>query len=97
MELNQEHHELVLEKTHPSGGEEWYCPTCGRRLLMFWPPDYKKIVLEAGDDFAIHAGGKGGIKMTDPEVIQEEDDRYLTPWVDWMKKVDFENLWHRDL
>lgn len=99
MELNQEHHQLVLEKTHASGAEEWYCPTCGRRLLMSWPPDYKKIVLEPGDNYAIHAGGKGGLSMGTLQVAQEEDtsydDKYLTPWIEWMEKIDFESLWHR--
>lgn len=52
-------HEMVLQMTHESGAEEWYCPTCGRRILMFWPPEYKKIILEVGDEYAIHSGGKG--------------------------------------
>jgi hypothetical protein len=101
MELNQEHHQLVLEKTHATGAEEWYCPTCGRRLLMFWPPEYKKIVLEPGDDYAVHTGAKGGLRMGAPETIQNGDpyagDKYLIPWIEWMKKVDFEGLWHRDI
>ena len=46
----QEQHEMVLEATHPSGEEEWFCPTCGRRFLMRWPPAYEKIVLERGDE-----------------------------------------------
>jgi len=101
MELNQEHHQFVLEKTHRSGAEEWYCPTCGRRLLMSWPLEYKKIVLEPGDDYAVHTGAKGGLKMGAPETVQEEDsfedDKYLIPWLEWMEKVDFDNLWHRDI
>jgi hypothetical protein len=58
---SQEHHEMVLETTHPSGAEEWYCPSCGRRFLMQWPPTYQKIVIEAGDEHAIHSGNKGGL------------------------------------
>lgn len=50
-------HEMELERTHPSGAQEWYCPTCGRRFLMQWPPNYKKIVLEPGDEQAYHSGG----------------------------------------
>ena len=59
----QQKHEMVLEITHPSGAEEWYCPTCGRRFLLNWPPAYKKIVLNAGDKLASHSGGKGGLQM----------------------------------
>ena len=56
----QEHHEMVLETTHSSGAEEWYCPTCGRRFLLQWPPTYKKTVLDPGDEFAAHSGSKSG-------------------------------------
>ena len=59
----QERHEMVLETTHSSGAEEWNCPTCGRRFLLNMPPDYKKIILNAGDEFAIHSGSKGGLRM----------------------------------
>ena len=55
----QEHHEMVLAVTHPSGAEEWFCPSCGRRFLLKWPPAYQKIVLEPGDEYAAHSGSKG--------------------------------------
>jgi hypothetical protein len=61
----QEHHVMVLEGVHPTGAEEWYCPTCGRRIMMQWPPNYKKIVLEAGDEYAVHSGGKGGLQVNE--------------------------------
>lgn len=61
--MDSERHEMELERTHPSGAEEWYCPTCGRRFLMQWPPHYKKIVLEQGDENALHSGGKGGLSI----------------------------------
>lgn len=61
----QEHHVMVLEGVHPSGAEEWHCPTCGRRIMMQWPPNYKKIVLEAGDEYAVHSGGKGGLQVNE--------------------------------
>src|SRR5262245_23033894 len=55
----QEHHQMLLETTHNSGAEEWYCPTCGRRFLLRWPPSYEKVVIEPGDEFATHSGSKG--------------------------------------
>jgi hypothetical protein len=70
---NQEHHQMQLEKTHPSGAEEWLCPTCGRRFLMQYPPKYKKIVMEAGDEHAAHSGGKGGLQMGPLQMNQDED------------------------
>ena len=57
-------HQMLMETTHPSGDEEWYCPTCGRRFLVRWQPRYKKVVLEPGDEYAIHSGGRGGLRMT---------------------------------
>ena len=64
----QQRHEMVLEIAHPSGAEEWNCRTCGRRLLISWEPAFKKTVLEAGDEFSIHSGGKGGLTMSAVEV-----------------------------
>lgn len=60
-------HEMQLVRTHDSGAEEWHCPTCGRRFLMHWPPSYKKVVLEVGDEFAAHVGGKGGTQVSADE------------------------------
>jgi len=93
-----ETHEMFLEKVQKSGAEEWYCPTCGRRFLMQWPPDYKKIILDAGDETAYHSGGKGGMKIQaspgapsdDPS---SQDDPTLSPWLDWMNRSDFSSLW----
>jgi hypothetical protein len=69
----QQHHQMHLEKSHPSGAEEWHCSTCGRRFLMQYPPKYKKIVLEAGDEYAAHSGGKGGLQMGPIQFSQDED------------------------
>ncbi len=79
----QEHHEMVLETTHSSGAEEWYCPTCGRRFLMRWPPAYEKVILEPGDEFAAHSGSKGDmLRMYAPDIIDQgdvsDDDDLLT-------------------
>ena len=97
-EENQQRHIMQLETTHESGAEEWFCPTCGRRFLMQWPPDYKKVVLEPGDESAIHTGGKGGLRMgafevnSDPEK-PEDELRTLEPFQEWMDRINFELLW----
>ena len=92
-EDHQQKHEMVLEMIHTSGAEEWYCPTCGRRFLMQWPPDYKKVVLEPGDEYAIHSAGKGGVSIQSAQVLEEEDELRLEVWQEWMEKVNFESLW----
>jgi hypothetical protein len=70
---SQKQHQMELEKTHPSGADEWYCPTCGRRFLMQYSPNYKKIVMEVGDESAAHSGGKGGLQMGPLQMSQDED------------------------
>jgi hypothetical protein len=102
--MDQEH-EMILEKTHPSGADEWYCPTCGRRLLMNYSPKFKKKILEAGDKNVIHSGGKGGLQIgfikagtVDNAIsaggpVRLADDPNLAPWIAWMDKIDFESLW----
>jgi hypothetical protein len=54
---------MILTSSAESGAEEWVCPDCGRRMLLRWPPNYEKLVLEHGDDTAIHVGEKGGLRV----------------------------------
>jgi hypothetical protein len=37
-------------------------------MLLRWPPDFEKLVLEHGEDTAIHVGGKGGLRLGDVAV-----------------------------
>ncbi len=97
---HQQHHEMVLEKIHESGAEEWFCPVCGRRFLMQWPPNYSRIVLEPGDETAIHSGGKGNLHThTEVQEAEEEavavDAPELEPFNLWFEQIDFESLWNR--
>lgn len=57
----QENHTMVLEKSRTSGEEEWYCPECGRRMLVHWAPKFKRVVVEQGDEYALHSGSKSGL------------------------------------
>ncbi len=104
----QEQHEMVLETTHPSGAEGWYCPLCGRRMLIKWEPQFQRIILEAGDDHAIHSASKGTLQTesSQPEAADAADapppiqggrpsgdDPSLAPWLTWLDDTDFEDLW----
>ena len=75
--MEQEKHTMVLKQEFPDGSQEWECPQCGRRFIMQWPPHYKRTILEQGDNFAVHAGGTGGLVMGDSEMIPESSQ--LTP------------------
>lgn len=107
--MNEQQHEMILEKTYPTGVDEWYCPTCGRRMLINWNPKFKRIVLEAGDPYASHGGFKGGMQVGDMIVSstsepssQEEvemgiDEARLAPWRAWLDESGFEDLWNSDV
>lgn len=94
-EFQPEQHEMQLEKTHPAGADEWLCPTCGRRFLMQWPPAYKKIILEIGDEYALHSGGKGGLRLSPPQVSEDEEpllsDELRLAIEEALKNVDFDD------
>lgn len=82
MYRNTERHEMELVDTYPDGAEEWFCPVCYRRFILQWPPNYKRVILEAGDENAVHSGGKNGARMeTDRGGLQtgrshEYEDEY---------------------
>ena len=84
-------HEMLPTGSGESGAEEWACPTCGRRMLLRWPPNYEKLVLERGDEAAIHVGGKGGLRVgqiavapaTVGEVPQAEQQWLRDNGIDW--------------
>ncbi len=66
---------MVLKETYPDGSQEWECPICGRRFIMHWPPNYKRVVLEAGDEQAMHSGGTGGVVMGSTDIHTTEPDQ----------------------
>jgi hypothetical protein len=84
-------HEMVLIGPAESGAEEWACPSCGRRMMLRWPPHYEKLVLEHGDENVIHVGAKGGMRMGEVEVtpahpvgVPEDELRWLNEsGIDW--------------
>jgi hypothetical protein len=103
----QQRHEMVLETTHPSGAEEWYCPTCGRRMTITWQP-WKKVILEPGDLHAAHGGSKGILNIGPLQLnLGNEygslsaaeppfEDPYLEPWVRWLDKMNWDDLWNEE-
>jgi hypothetical protein len=51
---------MTRTKTLEHGVDEWSCTGCSRRLLIRRPPEFEKIVLERGDEWAAHVGSRGG-------------------------------------
>ena len=103
----QQQHEMVLEKSHPTGAEEWYCPVCGRRMAIIWQP-WNKTILEPGDVYASHSACKGGLRSRPLQSTQDNEnslsaatepvdgDPYLTPWLRWLDKIDSDDFWNRE-
>lgn len=87
-------HTMVLKQTHPSGAEEWVCPTCGRRFMAQWAPTFKRLILEAGDEAAVHTGGElqiGSQLLPGPEPDAFSTDTELDSlWEDWLDTLDFD-------
>ena len=104
----QQRHEMVWEGSLPSGAEEWSCPICGRRTLISWEPEFKRTVLKAGNSFAIHSAVKDDLSIDSLQVDAVDtpaagenskgsnEDPRLGPWMDWLDRVGFENLWNDD-
>lgn len=80
-------HEMILNGRAESGAEEWLCPTCGRRMLLRWPPDYEKLVLEHGDDNAIHVGGKGGVRADQVVVAPARSAEVPSTEREWLHDI----------
>ncbi len=92
-------HNMIL-MAGGEGIEEWYCPTCGRRLLVTWMPQIEKTILDAGDPNAAHSGTLDHMPdhpttLEDPTTII--DSVWLIPWTNWLEEVGFESLWDRDM
>lgn len=89
---NQPEHQMVRIKTFPTGAEEWHCTDCTRRFVMQWSP-YKKVVLEAGDEYTIHVGSKGGMRLKQDDTHNGSglSDELLDALNDWLDDVDFDD------
>lgn len=59
-------HRLRMIRVEESGLEEWACPVCGRRMLLRWPPDCHKEVVDPGDEEACHVADDAGASAFSP-------------------------------
>jgi hypothetical protein len=105
---NRQRHEMILEKNHSSGAQKWYCPTCGRSLLVTWAPRFMTVIHKTGNKSALHTlgnyqqSGPGQLRSVDDNAWQKElemllDEARLAPWIAWMEAVGFDNLWNNEV
>jgi hypothetical protein len=57
---DRKQHRMTLESSFPSGAQQWLCPTCSHRILIGVQRGRLEImVLERGDELALHSGSAG--------------------------------------
>lgn len=94
--MNEQHHEMVLEMTHASGMQGWFCPTCGRRILLVVPPNNGMVIVEPGDQYASHSGSTGGLRVASVQVAERDEElneiseESLRPWIKAIEKLDLD-------
>jgi hypothetical protein len=66
---------MTLDSDPDSETERWVCPTCGRIMIVRWSPDFERMTLEAGDEYALHSGGKGGAQVRSVALEMSDGDR----------------------
>lgn len=93
--IAQQSHKMNLVFTRPSGEEEWLCPECGRRYIMQWTPSFNRIVLDVGDESALHNGSKGGLLISQAQVEEADEvelsDKLRDALEDALKDIDFDD------
>jgi len=66
-----ERHEMQLQRTFPSGAQEWFCPECKRWMVLHHDPERGKakiVVLEVGDALVGHFGGTKGVTVAGSQI-----------------------------
>ena len=98
-------HTMDLIKEH-EGTEEWLCPDCGRHMLVNWRPKFKRTIIDVGDQSAGHSAFKSDAQSAEfmgtqtegtssrAEAIEPFDESRLIPWISWMNKNNYSNLWN---
>jgi hypothetical protein len=98
---DREMHTMTLIEER-DGTQEWFCPACGRHLLVSWNPYFKKTVLLEGDTSVKHTGLKKELLTGEKEKPlallpgagkDPIEDPRLLPWLTWMEESGFDNLW----
>jgi hypothetical protein len=84
-------HVMELVAEYADGSQEWHCPTCGRRFIMKWPPDYNRAILDEGNPNAVHSGEVNGLDIAQyvdsaPDLSTKDSDPYLAPFKAWIEK-----------
>lgn len=92
--VSKQKHEMRMVTTHPSGAEEWVCPECGRHFIAQWSPNFRRVILESGDEMTVHTGQ--GTELQAQISVQPIDDtlpghtELNDVWKQYLKKLDID-------
>jgi len=92
--MDKQEHEMILEMTHASGIQGWYCPICGRRILLLVSPSVEMVVVEPGDQYVSHSGSTGGLRIGAVQAMEREEEseevseESLRPWIKAIENLD---------
>ena len=79
-------HQMELVRRDVREGDEWHCPTCGRRIVLRMPPNYARRVVEAGDEQAMHAGMRAlPTAEPAPEELSPTEVSEVDAWREWLQ------------
>jgi len=82
-------HRMTLERTYPSGAEEWGCPSCRRRIIIGYSTGLEIVVLNVGDDIsATHSGSNGGLTIDEAQVREGRANPLALSWMVAPSKED---------
>ena len=88
--LPQSRHQMNLQPDPESESERWVCSTCDRIMLVRWIPEFEHVIVQPGDEYAIHSGAKGGVQIEPiaPAMSEGAEDRAARAWlaqngIDW--------------
>lgn len=89
-------HEMCLEAAHPSGAQEWSCPSCARRFVVQFGTKVTIIMLEAGNEGVSHTGSTtDSLRLGPPRPSKSEEETALDDlWAqieEALKDIDFDD------
>ena len=79
-----ERHEMQLQRSFPTGAQEWMCTTCKRRVVIEHGVTRVKIIaLEAGDEHAVHSTSIGGLRVAASQARESDGspDPHRSGWL----------------
>jgi hypothetical protein len=91
---------MVCERALENGIDVFYCPACGRKMLIQWTPIIRQVVLEPGDESAIHSATLYEVSQENQAIAPEiepdpvEGER-LALWEERLQEIGFESWWTR--